>query len=71
MRPRFVPTFMENKVFGILIENSDKKALCSQKINHADGTLFEIWIIIEKEQVFGILDSAMLPRHLCKMNSAH
>jgi hypothetical protein len=62
--PRFVQTSMENELLGILIEKSVQKAKCSQRINHAAGTLFEIGIVVEKEQVFGILDSALLPRHL-------
>ena len=52
---------MENEVFGTLIEKSELKAQCCQRVNHAAGTLFEIDIVVKKEQAFGILDSVLLP----------
>jgi hypothetical protein len=52
---------MENEGLGTLIEKSELKAQCCQRVNHAAGTLFEIDIVVEQEQAFGILDSVLLP----------
>ena len=52
---------MENEVFGTLIEKSVLKAQCGQRVYHAACTLFEIGIVVEQEEAFGILNSVLLP----------
>ena len=57
---------MENEVLGTLIEKFVLKAQSGQWVNHAAGTLFEIGIVVEQEEAFGILDSVLLPGNSAK-----